>query len=716
MDLPYRSRTLLSPSINLPIFSAASTSTCTLEKPKIHIHPLPSEDGVLIKIEPPREPQDGILSHVPCDIVLVIDVSVSMHDLAPAMGVNENGDMVQENAGFTVLDITKHAALTVLETMDENDRLGIVTFSTAAKIIQRLLPMTASNKELAAESIRGMRVESATNLWDGIREGQGLFEDEFNTGRVPAVMVLTDGQPNHGDPDRGYVATIRSMQPLPATIHTFGFGYNIKSGLLKSIAEIGGGNYAFIPDSGMVGTVFINAMAHLQSTFANKCVLEIIHPKFIELQTTTGKTVDTGDQHEQEKTGRSQLNDIFCSSGTTDHQKLTIKLGNVQYGQSRDIYLRYESNLSPVDHDPDFDITAEFKYSLMQSPQYSVSARKDLLEETDLPQPVIAYHQSKSMLCKYLSSLFPMLSNGERLHRQDPLFRAIRFRDLMDRMPASNHADPFNTSLMEDVQGQVQLAALNDSYFQRWGRHYFLSLWEAHEKQICNTFKDPGVQVYGIDSPLFLKCKEALETAFSQRVKPLAPSRSGEADQRYKSGGAILPIEKYNDKNGGCFAGSSLAALASGHQVAVCKLRKGMAVQTPLGSRQVAAILKMGAKRMVMCQVGNLTVTPWHPIMDYEGVNGYSGAIYSVLLEPDEAVDAHAIKADGVWGVTLGHGLLAGTDVRAHRFLGDYERVAESFKTIGADNRGFVRSAGVRRDGKTGRICGFRGVRGGPCR
>lgn len=42
------------------------------------------------------------------------------------------------------------------------------------------------------------------------------------------------------------------MGPLPAAIHTFGFGNDIKSGLLKSIAEVGGGNYSFIPDAGMV--------------------------------------------------------------------------------------------------------------------------------------------------------------------------------------------------------------------------------------------------------------------------------------------------------------------------------------------------------------------------------------------------------------------------------------------------------------------------------
>lgn len=45
------------------------------------------------------------------------------------------------------------------------------------------------------------------------------------------------------------------MEQLPASIHTFGFGYNLRSGLLKSIAEFGGGNYSFIPDAGMIVSI-----------------------------------------------------------------------------------------------------------------------------------------------------------------------------------------------------------------------------------------------------------------------------------------------------------------------------------------------------------------------------------------------------------------------------------------------------------------------------
>lgn len=56
-----------------------------------------------------------------------------------------------------------------------------------------------------------------------------------------------------------------------SSIHTFGFGYSLLSGLLKSIAEIGGGD---------LDCLFFHAVANLQSTFATNAMLELsfFHP------------------------------------------------------------------------------------------------------------------------------------------------------------------------------------------------------------------------------------------------------------------------------------------------------------------------------------------------------------------------------------------------------------------------------------------------------
>jgi uncharacterized protein YegL len=209
---------------------------------QIELHEALEKDGLLISVKPPRQPlgTTGKLKHVPCDIVLTVDVSGSMSAEGPPPVVDPND---AERNGLTVLDLVKHAARTILETLDETDRLAIITFSTEAKVVQRLLYMTAENKTFALNNINALQPDSMTNLWHGILESIKVFADDERSNCVPAIMVLTDGLPNHMCPSQGYVRKIRSYERLPASLHTFGFGFSLRSGLLKSIAEIGGGNY-----------------------------------------------------------------------------------------------------------------------------------------------------------------------------------------------------------------------------------------------------------------------------------------------------------------------------------------------------------------------------------------------------------------------------------------------------------------------------------------
>lgn len=98
------------------------------ETPSIEIYPFDSTDGLIVKVRPPRDHPNPRLHHVPCDIVLVIDVSGSMGMDAPVPGDSK------ERLGLSVLDLTKHAARTILETLGDEDRLGIVTFSSEAHV------------------------------------------------------------------------------------------------------------------------------------------------------------------------------------------------------------------------------------------------------------------------------------------------------------------------------------------------------------------------------------------------------------------------------------------------------------------------------------------------------------------------------------------------------------------------------------------------------
>lgn len=110
-----------------------------LKKPsdslQLQLHPFSSEHetgGLIVKIQPPKEPEDADLHHVPCDLVLSIDISGSMRDEAPAP--SKPGEEADEDTDLRIIDLVKHAARTIVATLDSRDRLGIVTFTNKSKV------------------------------------------------------------------------------------------------------------------------------------------------------------------------------------------------------------------------------------------------------------------------------------------------------------------------------------------------------------------------------------------------------------------------------------------------------------------------------------------------------------------------------------------------------------------------------------------------------
>lgn len=175
--------------------STSLTEEGKLQSVDVQLHPLPSKNAVLVSIQPPQIPE-GNIRHVPCDIVLVIDVSGSMSTPAPLPTTDETGE--KESTGLSVLDLTKHATRTIIETLNDRDRLGVVVFSTEAAVIHELSFMTELCKKDVLRKIEDLQPLSATNLWHGLKQGVDLIA---NASPLPqntqAIYVLTDGRLLH---------------------------------------------------------------------------------------------------------------------------------------------------------------------------------------------------------------------------------------------------------------------------------------------------------------------------------------------------------------------------------------------------------------------------------------------------------------------------------------------------------------------------------------
>merc|ERR1719345_119323 len=168
---------------------------------------------------------------------------------------------------------------TIIRNLQGTDRLALVAYSSDAKTIFGLTTMDAAGRTTTETKLEELIPEGMTNLWDGLKNGMELLKAGQTPGRLQHVMLFTDGLPNI-NPPRGILPMVKRQKDkeggrLPCTISTFGFGYELDSELLSDLAIAGCGSYAFIPDAGFVGTVFVNAMTNLLVTFGKDAVLKL---------------------------------------------------------------------------------------------------------------------------------------------------------------------------------------------------------------------------------------------------------------------------------------------------------------------------------------------------------------------------------------------------------------------------------------------------------
>ncbi|KDQ06763.1 hypothetical protein BOTBODRAFT_235615 [Botryobasidium botryosum FD-172 SS1] len=553
------------------------------------------------------------------------------------------------------------------------------------------------------------------------------------TQRVSSIFLLTDGYPTKIlEPPRGYIPMLQSyLERHPNckfTINTFGFGYALDSHLLYQIAVKGGGSFGFIPDPGFVGTVFINAGANLLSTYA-KCVVDVQVPGGIEVLGS------------------------HCASEQGD--TVTIEAGNVQYGQTKDFVVRLKGGEASAKA---LIVTVRYRPWNMDtsSAPLAITATPPLAVEAPVLRD-IAYHTHRLTFVTFTLSIFPVQGT---LGHASVVQKIAHLNELSNTICTSLPSHANALALADDIDGQVILALNSNDHFEKWGRHYLLSLAMAHQKQQCGNFKDVGLLVYGRNSPLFKRLRDEMDTAFDSLPPPgyRPPSTDSESSSRYRcpSGhhsrhrtrgkGAATPHDidcktvssmgVWNSASAPCFAGHCCISLADSNRIMVSELTRGMQVLTPLGPRRVAALVctqlpssSSMPPTIPMCKYGALVITPYHPI--YAPAAGRwvfprdlvcpedtaCDAIYSILLEPDARHDAHAVMIEGVRCVTLGHGLvspsdndgkLAGLDVRSHAFLGDYGKILSALSVLLGFNtaEGVVTTGGVMRS-RSGLVIGF---------
>lgn len=658
--------------------------------------------SLLATIHPPSQPgSDGTPEkRAPVDLCCVIDVSGSMDDDA---AVPSEQDKPLEVTGLSVMDVTKHAMRTIIASMGEDDRLALVSFTNRAKVVANLTQTNQRGKDSLLRAVEGLRPDNSTNLWDGLKVGMNTLNEQtgsgdFNTvNRVQSVFILTDGMPNV-EPPRGHIPMLKQyLEANPQTrfnISTFGFGYSLDSKLLSEIANVGGGSYGFIPDAGMVGTVFVHALANLFATYAPRAIMNVEMPEGMTLKTLKGSYPNTS-----------------ASWGSR------IEIGDVQYGQTRQFILEFNGIQM-----------SEVTVSVVAKPWFAQD--NENLTVTATPVAEDGTPSEEYLLTKYRLDSVTYINQLCGQHQASVITTSNAAARWTTQATEIRQYLPTNADALDlatDMAGELNLAVSSQANWKKWGVHYYPSIARAHQREQCSNFKDAGLQVYGRNSPLFLKSRDAVDATFDN-LPPPKPTKQvrTQAATSYSRGvnyQHVHSMQQYNMRSGPCMTGESPVMLADGTQIRTDAVKRGTIVDSPRGPRTVAAVIKTPLSYPVaLCTLGELRITPWHPIM-HEGAwkfpadvvqpeYGFTDAIYSFLLQPSADADAHAMNIGGVACVTYGHGIVFNevgeTDVRAHSFFGSYDKMLAAVASLPGfrDEDGVAQCGGVLRDANS-LICGL---------
>jgi len=420
----------------------------------------------------------------PSDISCVIDVSWSMSMEA---SVKAASGAVESN-GLSMLDIAKHAVRTVIQTLDSQDRLCVITFCRQAELVLPLLPMDEEGKARAEQILEKMTFGSGTALWQGLNASFRELHSKRREGSFCHTMLLTDGETEDSaqimqhlqDAKAGYGGEI------PGTVSTFGFGYEIDSKLLVKVASFCDGTYAFIPDAGFVGTIFVNSISNLLATSGMNAKLQV-----------------------------KPLEAVQRVLGGFELAMGEIRLGSLQYGQSTDILLQTDPEAAPVE--------IQLQVQSLSGP---VTVTSTPLTPGDVNQVAVQFCRCSFVDC--LMRLAPAVE--ENIDSGKTMLKALA--DQVAATPASSEVHV--QALLEDILGQCAEAVEKPEYWNRWGKHYVPSVMFAHKLQQCNNFKDPGVQLYG--SELFADIRDIADAAFNKLPAPsVTPAR-----YRYLGGGQLV--------------------------------------------------------------------------------------------------------------------------------------------------------------------------------
>lgn len=186
----------------------------------------------------------------------------SSPDLSLGLVLDRSGSMSGEK-----LHLTIQAACEAVKRLSADDNVTVVTFDDQVE----LLYSGAARDEGLLSMIQSITSGNQTDLHSGWAQCAQAMQSFLEPSRLSRLILLTDGEANHGLTEPGAICRHVSAQASRGIqTTTLGFGAHYNEDLLRTMAQAGGGNHCYIENAEMLGKFFseeMQALADTQGTF-----------------------------------------------------------------------------------------------------------------------------------------------------------------------------------------------------------------------------------------------------------------------------------------------------------------------------------------------------------------------------------------------------------------------------------------------------------------
>ena len=179
------------------------------------------DDGfALITLSPPAVQPRA----VPRDLTFVIDVSGSM-----------SGEKIEQ---------ARAAGKQILRSLSSMDRFRLIDFSSDVRTFRdSFSTATRENIRAAERYLDELDAQGSTNISAALDEA---LSSPVQSGRLPIILFLTDGQPTVGERDASVIASNVARRRGSRRLFTFGVGADLNVSLIEQLALEGRGTASFV--------------------------------------------------------------------------------------------------------------------------------------------------------------------------------------------------------------------------------------------------------------------------------------------------------------------------------------------------------------------------------------------------------------------------------------------------------------------------------------